>query len=667
MLLKVRPTDNDVLATKNLVYVSSTYVNEYCMIHDKVFRMKCDETNEGEIKISGKHRNMLKVSLNDNVDVRFYTDVLSVPNLHPIKKMTIFIRTDKTITFNCLDLSSEIKDNLRGTILNKNFDIIYISQSITQSLYSVILLPLYIETNTQDSLFGYITSYTQICFESTNNVTFLNNIHEEQKLFNNKINLSELGIGGMSDEFKQLFRRVFGTRILPKHVIKQLGINHVKGILLYGPPGCGKTLMARKIGKMLNINEKKIKIVLGPSLLNKFVGQSEENVRELFKDAIASSGKSDDLHLIICDEFDAIVKVRGSSKDGTGVGDNVVNQFLSMIDGPNQLDNILLICMTNRKDLIDPAILRAGRLEVHIEVRLPSLQDRAEILMVHTKKIIESGLMMSDIDLPYIVENTDNFTGAEIESLVKIAVSYSIDRCTDFNSTNGKIFTGEQNIKVRNDDFLRALEEIVPMFAKKDTILSKTLTTDFIMWDKSIEIYYNNIMKNIPLLKKGQKYIIQIHGSQGIGKTSFVFKLLRDTQEQSIRIIDSNKLQTVADKSQYIYSVYNECLKVNSSIIVFDNLERIIEYTKIGMRFNNTILQTILTILNNTIDINTRMTIILTSSDDDLISGLSIETNDYYVYPSYISKDKISDFGISITTDEPKIKINEVFKLLKFS
>jgi vesicle-fusing ATPase len=139
-----------------------------------------------------------------------------------------------------------------------------------------------------------------------------------------------------------------------------LGIPHVKGILLFGPPGTGKTLIARQIGKLLNGREPKV--VNGPEVLSKFVGETEKNIRDLFADAEAeqkSRGDESELHIIIFDELDAICKARGSTRDGTGVHDSIVNQLLTKIDGVEALNNILLIGMTNRKDLLDEALLRA--------------------------------------------------------------------------------------------------------------------------------------------------------------------------------------------------------------------------------------------------------------------------------------------------------------------
>jgi vesicle-fusing ATPase len=194
-----------------------------------------------------------------------------------------------------------------------------------------------------------------------------------------------MGIGGLDTEFSQIFRRAFASRIFPPGLIEKLGIQHVKGLLLYGPPGTGKTLIAREIGKMLNSVPPKI--INGPEVLNKYVGQSEENIRKLFADAekeYKEKGDESNLHIIIFDELDAVCKQRGSGAGGgTGVGDSVVNQLLSKLDGVDQLNNILLIGMTNRMDMIDDALLRPGRLEVHVEISLPDEPGRAQVRNQH--------------------------------------------------------------------------------------------------------------------------------------------------------------------------------------------------------------------------------------------------------------------------------------------
>jgi hypothetical protein len=146
-----------------------------------------------------------------------------------------------------------------------------------------------------------------------------------------------------------------------------MGIKHVRGMVLYGPPGNGKTLIARAISTKMTTNP--VKIVNGPEIMNKFVGASEENVRKLFEEARIDQKKNGDrasLHVIVIDEIDAICGQRSGGSDvGTSVHNAVVAQLLSMIDGVDSLDNILVIGMTNQFDMLDKALLRPGRLEVN--------------------------------------------------------------------------------------------------------------------------------------------------------------------------------------------------------------------------------------------------------------------------------------------------------------
>ncbi len=221
------------------------------------------------------------------------------------------------------------------------------------------------------SPYGQITTPTEILFRKAKGTKLISLSGSRvsggsgsggNSIFLGDFDFEKLGIGGLDAEFNRIFRRAFASRIWPMHIIKQMGITHVRGMLLYGPPGCGKTLIARQIGKILNAREPKI--VNGPEILNKFVGGSEEKVRELFAEAEKEQREEGDhsmLHIIILDEMDAICKQRGSNRDGTGVSDSVVNQLLSKIDGVDSLNNILLIGMTNRKDMIDDALLRPGR------------------------------------------------------------------------------------------------------------------------------------------------------------------------------------------------------------------------------------------------------------------------------------------------------------------
>ena len=290
------------------------------------------------------------------------------------------------------------------------------------------------------SLRGVFTPDTSVVFAAAHGsaikIVGQKNAAVNSNLFKTKeFSFEKLGIGGLDKQFEDIFRRAFSSRVFPQSVVQRLGIHHVKGMLLHGPPGTGKTLIARQIGKMLNGKEPKV--VNGPEVMSKYVGQSEENVRALFADAEAEykqKGDDSDLHIIIFDEIDAVCKARGTTGGGTGVQDSIVNQLLTKIDGVDALNNILLIGMTNRKDMLDEAILRPGRLEVHIEIGLPDEAGRNQILKIHSMKMSENEFLGHDVDLADLARRTKNFSGAEIEGLVKSAVSFALSRQVDFQN-----------------------------------------------------------------------------------------------------------------------------------------------------------------------------------------------------------------------------------------
>jgi vesicle-fusing ATPase len=255
--------------------------------------------------------------------------------------------------------------------------------------------------------------------------------------------------------------------------MEQLGCSHVKGILLHGPPGTGKTLMARQIGKMLNATEPRI--VNGPEILDKYVGESEKNIRELFALAEADEqrlGANSPLHIIIFDEIDAICKKRGSVAGNTGVNDTVVNQLLSKIDGVDQLNNILVIGMTNRADMIDEALTRPGRLEVSVEIGLPNEPGRLQIINIHTCTMVSHKKMAADVDLAELASLTKNFSGAEIAGLVRAAQSCALNRLVKADSKVEVDLKAAEDLLVTRADFLHALQhDIKPALGSAEDLL----------------------------------------------------------------------------------------------------------------------------------------------------------------------------------------------------
>ena len=193
------------------------------------------------------------------------------------------------------------------------------------------------------------------------------------------------------------------------------------------------------------------------------------------------------MHIIIFDELDAICKQRGSTNNGTGVGDSVVNQLLSKMDGVDKLNNILIIGMTNRKDMIDEALLRPGRLEVHMEISLPDEEGRHQILNIHTAQMRKNGVMDTDVDLLELASRTKNFSGAEINGLVKSAASFAFNRHVKVGTVAG-ISDDVERLMVNRGDFMNALDEVHPAFGVAEEELEQVVQNGIIHFDAVIDV-----------------------------------------------------------------------------------------------------------------------------------------------------------------------------------
>ncbi|GAA6061702.1 hypothetical protein JCM10212_004934 [Sporobolomyces blumeae] len=439
----------------------------------------------------------------------------------------------------------------------------------------------------------------------------------------------DMGIGGLDTEFSAIFRRAFASRIFPPGLVDKLGIQHVKGILLYGPPGTGKTLMARQIGKMLNAREPKV--VNGPEILNKFVGQSEENIRKLFGDAekeYKEKGDESGLHIIIFDELDAICKQRGSTNNGTGVGDSVVNQLLSKMDGVDQLNNILLIGMTNRMDMIDEALLRPGRLEVHIEISLPDESGRVQILTIHTSKMRQNGVMGRDVDLAELAALTKNFSGAEIGGLVKSATSFAFNRHVKVG-TLAAISDDIDQMQVVREDFMNALDEVQPAFGVNEEELQQVVQNGIIHFDSHI----HNILRDGKLLveqvrtsERTPLVSALIHGPPGSGKTALAATIAMASGFPFIKLVSAENMVgfSEAQKISHLNKVFTDSYKSPLSCIVVDGIERILDWVPIGPRFSNGVLQALMVLLGKRPPKGRRLLILSTTSNRPMLSEMDL-------------------------------------------
>jgi len=269
---------------------------------------------------------------------------------------------------------------------------------------------------------------------------------------------------GDLEEVKQELRESVEWPLKNAEVFERMGIKPPKGILLFGPPGCGKTLLARAVATESEANFISIK---GPEVFSKWVGESEKAIREVFRKARMSAPS-----IIFFDEMDALVPRRGSGYGDSGVTDRVISQLLTEIDGISALQDVVVIAATNRPDIVDPAVLRPGRFDRLIYVPEPSEEGRLQILKIHTKGMP----LAKDVDLMELARLTKGYSGADLESACREAALYALRR--DINSK-----------EVTLADFTEAFKRVGP-----------SITADMENWYKSFSKQVRKVQKPAPIV-----------------------------------------------------------------------------------------------------------------------------------------------------------------------
>ncbi|WP_232685821.1 CDC48 family AAA ATPase [Halobacterium zhouii] len=217
------------------------------------------------------------------------------------------------------------------------------------------------------------------------------------------------------------------------------------GVLLYGPPGTGKTMLARAAGAESGVN---VIRVAGPELLDQYVGESERAVREVFERARQAAPA-----LVFFDEIDAVAAARGDG--GHEVTERVVSQLLTELDGVADNPQVVVLAATNRRDALDPALLRPGRLETHVEVPAPDREARAKILAIHARDTP----LADDVDLDGLAVDLDGFTGAELAAVVRAASMRAIRRTVDAHGEDAQRRAGD--VAVAAEDFDAAVSDLL--------------------------------------------------------------------------------------------------------------------------------------------------------------------------------------------------------------
>jgi transitional endoplasmic reticulum ATPase len=249
-------------------------------------------------------------------------------------------------------------------------------------------------------------------------------------------------IGGLA-KIKQTLQEAVAGALVDPALYAHTRAKATRGVLLYGPPGTGKTLLAKAIATQAQAN---FIAVAGSELLTKWVGASEQSIRQLFAQARQAAPC-----VIFIDEIDTLAPARGSYQGDSGVSDRVIGQLLTELDGLQSAEGLLVIGATNRRDFIDPALLRSGRIELHMMVDLPDRDSRSSILEVHNR----DRPLDAHLNLDVWADRTENWNGADLAFLSNRAVIFAIRR-HQRDASNLL-----ENLKITSEDFEQAFAELL--------------------------------------------------------------------------------------------------------------------------------------------------------------------------------------------------------------
>lgn len=387
------------------------------------------------------------------------------------------------------------------------------------------------------------------------------------------VNFCQMGIGGLMTQMNMLIRQVLISRIINQDMRDKYQVKDIKGILLYGPPGTGKTLIARKIGNI--IPNSVITKINGPELSSKFYGESESNVRKIFDEAKSNPTK---LHIIIFDEIDAVGRKRGSS--GGNHDDKVLTQLLTMIDGLDSATNVLIIGITNRKDVLDTALTRAGRLECHVEIPLPTEEGRKEILDIYLKPLINKKLV-EGIEIGTLAKRTDGYSGADIESLIGRVKNLALLRnCEiDDNSIKSKEKL-EALSQINASDFNMVLADFQPTFSKQNDTVQKYVT-NYPLEDEDME-KLSSLKESLTIVLENtnmvKPYLIDTSCWEEFDKIKnkvICCNLANTLDLPYINYVSYNEFlgQSSMQNCQKLEESYINCLQAERAVLILDCIE----------------------------------------------------------------------------------------------
>lgn len=374
-------------------------------------------------------------------------------------------------------------------------------------------------------------------------------------------------LGGLKNEVQKI-REMIELPMRHPELFEKIGVEAPKGVLLYGPPGTGKTLIAKAVAGETNSHFISIS---GPEIIGKFYGESEERLRELFKQAEENTPS-----IIFIDEVDSIAPKR---EEVTGeVEKRVVSQLLTLMDGMKSRGKVVVIAATNRPDSIDPALRRPGRFDREIEIGIPDAAGRKEILDIHTR-----GMPLDKVNLEQIAKVTHGFVGADLETLAKEAAMRSLRRILpDIDLEEEKIPAEVlQKIVITENDFKDALKEVRPSALREVLVQVPNVTWEDVGGLESLKDELYEAVEWPLKHKEAFEYTdvktpkgILLYGPPGTGKTLIAKAVAHTTESNFISIKGPELLSKwVGESEKGIREIFRKARQAAPCIIFLDEMD----------------------------------------------------------------------------------------------
>ncbi len=512
----------------------------------KVFRLSSQDEGEDIIRIDGLVRKNAKVSIGDKVKVKKV----------PIQEANKVVIAPVIEEGNRLKFGEGIDSYVKKRLLKRpvlSGDAIVVP-GIALMGGSVPFMV--ISTNPVDAV--VITKETSIVVKEEP-------VSEGEVMATTRVTYED--VGGLGEELKRV-REMIELPLKHPKLFDRLSIEPPKGVLLHGPPGTGKTWIAKAVANEAGAN---FFSVQGPEIMSKYYGQSEEKLREIFEEA-----KDQSPSIIFVDELDSIAPKRDDVKGE--VERRVVAQLLTLLDGLTHRGEIIVIAATNRVGAIDPALRRPGRFDREIEIGLPDLEGRKEILQIHTR-----GMPLAEnVDLDYLAEVTHGFAGADLESLVKEAAMRSLRRYIPEIELDEPIPSDVmEEMEVEKKDFLEALKEVEPSSLREIMVEVPQVSWDDVggledvkeRLRDSVELPIEDPNTFLEMGVEPSKGIL-LYGPPGTGKTLLAKAIANESDANFISVKGPELLSKwVGESEKAIREVFKKARQTAPSIVFLDEID----------------------------------------------------------------------------------------------